>query len=183
MRDSLADSYYAATANRQRQPRPLAGDVSCDVAIIGGGFTGVAAALACAEKGFSVVLLEAETIGFGASGRNGGQIVNSFSRDLDVIERRHGAAQAQAMGRALAEQQVDPAGVILSAPMQGFTASLLPDGPRPAVVFTTRIAADGAVRLDGVTRAVIRSRAKYHLLTTESSSSMNFRNLNAPFSK
>ncbi len=97
MRDALADSYYAATANRQRQPSPLAGDISCDVAIIGGGFTGVAAALACAEKGFSVVLLEAETIGFGASGRNGGQLIPGLRWSMREMEAEFGAARAKAI--------------------------------------------------------------------------------------
>ena len=101
MRDSLADSYYAATANRQRQRTRLAGDVSCDVAIIGGGFTGVAAALACAEKGFSVVLLEAETIGFGASGRNGGMCNNGFAQDFYGMSVTLGPERATMLYRVL----------------------------------------------------------------------------------
>lgn len=97
MSDPLANSYYAATANRTRVPQPLLDEVECDVVVIGGGFTGVAAALACAEKGFSVVLLEAETIGFGASGRNGGQLIPGLRWSMREIEAEFGAERAKAI--------------------------------------------------------------------------------------
>ncbi len=77
---------------------PLQGDVQAEVCIVGAGYTGLAAALHLAEAGRRVVVLEAARVGWGASGRNGGQIVHSYSRDLDVIERRHGTATAQALG-------------------------------------------------------------------------------------
>jgi gamma-glutamylputrescine oxidase len=97
VRDALADSYYAATANRQRTPRRLEGDARCDVVVIGGGFTGIAAALACAEKGFSVILLEAKTIGFGASGRNGGQLIPGLRWSMREMEAEFGAERAKAI--------------------------------------------------------------------------------------
>ena len=75
MPDPLNNTYYAATANAWETQAALQGEAHCDVCVIGGGFTGLSAALACAEKGLSVILLEAETIGFGASGRNGGQLI------------------------------------------------------------------------------------------------------------
>lgn len=78
-------------------PQPLHGEVDCDVVVIGGGFTGVAAALACAEKGFSVVLLEAESIGFGASGRNGGQLIPGLRWSMREIEAEFGAERAGAI--------------------------------------------------------------------------------------
>ena len=68
------DSYYAATAGAGPQAMSLQGDIEADVCIIGGGFTGVSAALHLAELGYDVVLLEGEKIGWGASGRNGGQV-------------------------------------------------------------------------------------------------------------
>ncbi len=67
-------SYYAATALGMKDYPPLLGDQETDICIIGGGFTGVSAALHLAEAGFKVTLLEANKIGWGASGRNGGQI-------------------------------------------------------------------------------------------------------------
>lgn len=97
MGDPLANSYYAATANRARVPQPLLGEAECDVVVIGGGFTGVAAALACAEKGFTVILLEAETIGFGASGRNGGQLIPGLRWSMREIDATFGAERAGAI--------------------------------------------------------------------------------------
>ncbi|MDX1515787.1 MAG: FAD-binding oxidoreductase [Woeseiaceae bacterium] len=82
-------SYYADTRDRLSFPS-IDGDTRADVAVVGGGFTGVSAALALAERGVDVVLLEARQIGWGASGRNGGQLIHGFV-DADKIERRSGA--------------------------------------------------------------------------------------------
>lgn len=94
-----APSYYAASGLPQPVRPPLHGTVRADVCIIGAGYTGLSTALHLAESGLKVVLLEAAKVGWGASGRNGGQIVNSYSRDLDVIEARHGAETARELGR------------------------------------------------------------------------------------
>ena len=67
--------------------------------VIGAGYTGLSTALHLAQAGLKVVVLEAAQVGWGASGRNGGQIVNSYSRDLDVIERRHGPEMARPLGQ------------------------------------------------------------------------------------
>ena len=92
-------SYYAASANAV-PPRPmLQGEVETDVCVIGAGYTGLSSALFLLENGFRVTVLEAAKVGFGASGRNGGQIVNSYSRDIDVIERSVGPQQAQLLGQ------------------------------------------------------------------------------------
>jgi gamma-glutamylputrescine oxidase len=93
-----APSYYAATANPQSDRPPLQGAIEVDVCIVGAGYTGLSAALHLAEAGFKVVILEAEKIAWGASGRNGGQIVHSYSRDMDVIQARHGKESAQILG-------------------------------------------------------------------------------------
>ncbi|WP_376767351.1 NAD(P)/FAD-dependent oxidoreductase [Paludibacterium denitrificans] len=91
-------SYYAASAN-PAAPRPaLQGSHQADVCVVGAGFTGLSTALHLAEQGMRVIVLEAAKVGWGASGRNGGQIVNSYSRDMDVIKRRHGEAAARALG-------------------------------------------------------------------------------------
>lgn len=91
-------SYYAATANPAPERSALVGDIECEVCVVGAGFTGISSALHLAEQGRQVVVLEAARVGFGASGRNGGQIVNSYSRDMDVIEARYGAETARALG-------------------------------------------------------------------------------------
>ncbi|WP_295517107.1 FAD-binding oxidoreductase [uncultured Pseudomonas sp.] len=91
-------SYYAASRNLHTEYPVLQGSVETDVCIIGAGYTGLSTALFLLEHGFSVTVLEAARVGFGASGRNGGQIVNSYSRDIDVIERQLPAKQAQLLG-------------------------------------------------------------------------------------
>ncbi|AZD98308.1 NAD(P)/FAD-dependent oxidoreductase [Pseudomonas chlororaphis] len=74
-------SYYSATLNDETAYPPLQGQVSVDVVIIGGGFTGVASAVELAEKGLKVALVESHKIGWGATGRNGGQVTGSLSGD------------------------------------------------------------------------------------------------------
>src|SRR5512135_1846562 len=71
---SFFRSYYSATANPAPARPPLAGEVSADACIIGGGYTGLSAALHLAERGYRTLLLESHRIGWGASGRNGGQL-------------------------------------------------------------------------------------------------------------
>jgi glycine/D-amino acid oxidase-like deaminating enzyme len=78
---------YLETAAPGASTPPLAGDARADVAVVGGGFTGLSTALHLAEGGASVILLEAEEPGFGASGRNGGQVNPGLKHDPDVIER------------------------------------------------------------------------------------------------
>jgi gamma-glutamylputrescine oxidase len=93
-----APSYYAASATPAPARPPLQGAIEADVCIVGAGYTGLSAGLFLAEAGFTVVVLEAAKVGWGASGRNGGQIVHSYSRDMDVIEARHGAEVARKLG-------------------------------------------------------------------------------------
>ncbi|SUZ33063.1 Gamma-glutamylputrescine oxidoreductase [Roseibaca ekhonensis] len=90
-------SYYAATAHPLPVQPPLKGATRADVCIIGGGYTGLSAALHLAERGYSVRLLEAHRVGFGASGRNGGQIGPGQRIEQDAIERMVGRADARAL--------------------------------------------------------------------------------------
>ncbi len=96
---AMAASWYAATANAAPAWPALAGDAACDVAIIGGGATGLAAALHLAERGVAVALLEAGRIGWGASGRNGGQIIPGLRWGAHVIEARLGRERGGALYR------------------------------------------------------------------------------------
>ncbi|MDM4766640.1 FAD-binding oxidoreductase [Pelomonas sp. SE-A7] len=93
-----APSYYAATGLDQPERRPLQGSSTADVCIIGAGYTGLNAGIALARRGYRVIVLEAARVGWGASGRNGGQIVHSYSRDIDTIAARHGEAVAAPLG-------------------------------------------------------------------------------------
>ena len=82
-------SYYAATVAPPDYP-PLQGDVDADVCVVGAGFTGISTALHLAERGYRVRVLEANRVGWGASGRNGGQLIGGISGE-PVIARRAGA--------------------------------------------------------------------------------------------
>ncbi|MDH4763520.1 FAD-binding oxidoreductase [Pseudomonas sp. CBMAI 2609] len=81
-----APSYYAATANLELDLPPLEGEVQADVCVVGGGFSGLTTALELAERGARVVLLEARRIGWGASGRNGGQLIRGVGHDVEQFE-------------------------------------------------------------------------------------------------
>ena len=82
-------SYYAATANEITDYPPLCGDEVADVCVIGAGFTGIATALSLAERGYRVHVVEAKRVGWGASGRNGGQLIGGISGET-AIAKHHG---------------------------------------------------------------------------------------------
>ncbi|WOJ95803.1 FAD-binding oxidoreductase [Congregibacter brevis] len=83
-------SYYAASANWATNYARLEEDLNCDVVVVGGGFSGVNTALELAERGYDVVLLEANRISWGASGRNGGQIIGGIGHDPERFIKRIG---------------------------------------------------------------------------------------------
>jgi len=94
-------SYYAASSLPQPDHPVLQGDVVADVCVVGGGFSGLNTALELAERGMSVVLLEAHKIGWGASGRNGGQLIRGVGHGLDQFEGvigKDGVRQMKLMG-------------------------------------------------------------------------------------
>jgi glycine/D-amino acid oxidase-like deaminating enzyme len=82
-------SYYAATVNEVTDYPCLEGAVSVDVCVVGAGFTGTSTALSLAERGYSVALVEANRVGWGASGRNGGQVINGMG-GIAKIRKKHG---------------------------------------------------------------------------------------------
>jgi len=88
-------SYYAATATPTAPHPQLKGSTRADVCIVGGGYTGLSAALHLAGRGFDVVLLEAHRVGFGASGRNGGQVGSGQRLEQDALERMAGRENAR----------------------------------------------------------------------------------------
>ncbi len=95
--DNYPASYYVATAKEMVEYPELPGDESADVCVIGGGFTGVSAALNLAEKGLDVVLLEAERVGFGASGRCGGLIGSGQRKDVLETEHLYGLERSRTL--------------------------------------------------------------------------------------
>jgi gamma-glutamylputrescine oxidase len=93
-------SYYAATAKMMRDYPQLKGELETDICIVGGGFTGTSAALHLAEAGFKVCLLEANKIGWGASGRNGGQLCQGHNMDHEELTEAVGRHHADALWQA-----------------------------------------------------------------------------------
>ena len=85
-----ADSYYAATANWHTSYPKLEERFTVDVCVIGGGFSGVSTALELSERGYKVALLEARKIGWGASGRNGGQLIRGIGEEPEQFRQQIG---------------------------------------------------------------------------------------------
>lgn len=103
---SYPASYYAATANTIAPFDTVNGQQSCDIVVVGGGFTGLSSALHLAERGFDVILLEAHRVGWGASGRNGGQVGSGQRREQDDLEKMVGRDDAKKLWD-IAEQSKD----------------------------------------------------------------------------
>jgi gamma-glutamylputrescine oxidase len=97
-----AASWYVATGNPAPRHPPLEGENGADIAILGAGYTGLSAALALAERGYRVAVVEAARVGWGASGRNGGQLITGFNPSFTTLAARHGIDDARALF-ALAE--------------------------------------------------------------------------------
>jgi gamma-glutamylputrescine oxidase len=95
MKTDHIDSYYARTANPAPARASLEGEIETDVCIVGGGLAGLSTALSLAERGKSVVVLEARRLAWGASGRNGGFVGAGFAAGIDSIVKRAGLEQAR----------------------------------------------------------------------------------------
>jgi gamma-glutamylputrescine oxidase len=156
-----AGSYYAATANPIRRFEPLAGDTLADVAILGGGYTGLAAALHLAEAGKRVVLLEAHRVGWGASGRNGGQVHTGQRRDQDYLEAAVGREAARRLwtlaeeAKAHLKQLVSRYGIRCD-----YRAGLVHAAHKPAYVGEMQRYADKLARDYGYDQVVALDKAE-----------------------
>jgi len=93
-RQEHTGSYYAASVNEVTDYPLLEGAKSADVCVVGAGFTGTATALSLAERGYSVALVEANRVGWGASGRNGGQVINGMG-GIETLRKKHGNGIAE----------------------------------------------------------------------------------------
>ena len=106
------ESYYHASQNSHLKLGSLDGSTQADVCIIGGGYTGLSCALHLAKRGYRVILLEARKIGWGASGRNGGQLGSGQRKDQIELTKSLGADAAKRLwelaedAKALAKQLI-----------------------------------------------------------------------------
>jgi gamma-glutamylputrescine oxidase len=92
----VENSYYEASVLRSQPAPPLADRITTDVCVIGGGYAGLSAAIELRNRGYSVALLEAQRIGWGASGRNGGEVIVGFGADGEAaIEKQSSHEDAQ----------------------------------------------------------------------------------------
>ena len=96
---SYPDSWYTASSRLLTAQSPALGDLSCDVCVVGGGYAGLSCALHLAKAGKSVVLLEAERVGWGASGRNGGHVGTGQRADQHSLEKWYGKPTARELWR------------------------------------------------------------------------------------
>ena len=92
-----APSWYAASLPPEGARAPLRGAISADVVILGAGYTGLWAALTLARAGRRVVVREAHRVGFGASGRNGGQVQSGYNKPQSWLEQQLGRDRARAV--------------------------------------------------------------------------------------
>lgn len=110
------ESYYAATANEQTDYAPLSGSANADVCVIGAGFTGISTALHLAERGYNVHVVEANKVAWGASGRNGGQMIGGIAGEKAIL-RHHGPGIAKLLwdmrwtGHEIIRQRVNQYGI------------------------------------------------------------------------
>ncbi|MFA7554361.1 MAG: FAD-binding oxidoreductase [Spongiibacteraceae bacterium] len=110
------NSYYAASLNQQLGFSSLEGELRADVCVVGAGFTGISTALTLAERGYSVVVLEQHRVGWGASGRNGGQLLGGISGDAKLLKAAGPSYEEMILtmgfrGHEIIEQRVQKYGI------------------------------------------------------------------------
>lgn len=110
------NSYYAASVNDVTNYAPLRGEQLADVCVIGAGFTGISTALHLAERGYNVHVVEANKVGWGASGRNGGQVIGGISGEQQIA-KHYGKdvedlfAELRWAGHRIIRERVDKYGI------------------------------------------------------------------------
>ena len=160
-RGEYPPSWYAATATPLPPFAPLKGETRADICVVGGGYTGLSAALHLAEAGFDVVLAEAQRVGFGASGRNGGQLGSGQRMEQDALERLVGdpeaaklwtlAEEAKALVRDLITRHGIDCDLKPGVAHFGFTAAEMDELHHYADHLNTRYGYDQIEKLDRAT--------------------------------
>jgi gamma-glutamylputrescine oxidase len=164
------DNFYVRTLADSRHRPALDETIEADVCIIGGGLAGLTAALHLARAGKSVVVLEAQSIGWGASGRNGGFVSPGFATDLDHIARMAGRDQAHALyrlsleGVALVRETIETLAIRGTEPVAGIMSVLRHEGAAALQAKRERIERDFGYRLEFMDREQVQASllsAKY----------------------
>ncbi len=142
--EPLPPSLWAATAEPAADAPPLRGESRADVAIVGGGFCGLSCALHLAEAGVKATLLEAQEPGWGASGRNGGQVIPCFKDEPETLIARHGSDLGERMSALgagagdLVASLIDRHGIACGYRQNGWVLGLHGPAMRAAIMSRAR---------------------------------------------
>ncbi|GAB1582838.1 NAD(P)/FAD-dependent oxidoreductase [Phyllobacterium phragmitis] len=163
---SYPDTYYRRTLADEAVRPALAGTVECDTVIIGGGLAGLTVALQLARAGLSVVVLEAESVGFGASGRNGGFVSPGFATGSDAIARMAGPEAARKLhllsieGAEFVRDTIRDLNIVEAAPQPGLMSLLRYDDGGSLKTHAAKMADTYGYELEYLDRDRIRSVLK-----------------------
>lgn len=168
---SYIDTYYSRTLAADERFPPLAGRLSADACVVGGGLAGITAALELARRGRQVVLLEGRRVAWGASGRNGGFVSPGYATGLGAIERLAGRDAAASLYRLSIEgvhivaDNIRDLAIAEAGPVPGILAAIRYDGAAALQSYRDRMERDFGRPLRFMPRGEVRSlllSAKYH---------------------
>ncbi|TPN29585.1 FAD-binding oxidoreductase [Mesorhizobium sp. B2-3-3] len=165
------DTYYARTAADRKTRPPLQGDAQCEAAVVGAGLAGLTTALQLARAGLHVAVLEAQSVGFGASGRNGGFVTPGFATGGEAIAARVGREAARGLHRLSIEgvefvrDTIEALAIAAAMPRAGLLSILRYDDGDALKAYAEQMVRDHGYELQYLgteaVRSVLRS-ARYH---------------------
>ncbi|MGO4438961.1 NAD(P)/FAD-dependent oxidoreductase [Rhizobium sp. RAF56] len=180
---SYPDTYYRRTMTDTTARPALNGPAECDTVIVGGGLAGLTTALQLARAGVSVVVLEAESVGFGASGRNGGFVSAGFATDGSSIARFTGAETAKKIHRLSVEgvdfvrDTIRDLNITDASPQAGIISALRHDGGDSLKRYAETMNRDFGSELEFMerdqVRAILKSSRYYQALRSQKSFHMH----------
>jgi glycine/D-amino acid oxidase-like deaminating enzyme len=160
------DTYYRRSMTNDAERPALSGSLECDTLIVGGGLAGLTTALQLARAGISVIVLEAENVGFGASGRNGGFVSPGFATGGDAIARVAGSEAAKKIHRLSIEgvdfvrDTIRDLAILDARPQPGIMSVLRYDGGDSLRKYADQMRSDYGYELEYFGTDAVRSRLK-----------------------